>query len=57
MFESDSDENQSDREELKINERYAHKYNEWRNKEEQQKCNFCSTSPLEVDCLNPHFIF
>jgi hypothetical protein len=35
MFESDSD---GEVKELKINEKYANKYNEWRNKEEQQKC-------------------
>ena len=36
MFESDSDDNNE--KELKINEKYANRYNEWRNKEEQQKC-------------------
>jgi hypothetical protein len=37
MFESDSDDNNNNTEGIKINEKYATNYDNWRNKEEIQK--------------------
>ena len=43
-----NDDNSDDEGELKINDKYAERYNQWRGKEEYQKC---KKEPLHCLCI------
>ena len=48
ILNSDSEEDDDNKVELKINDRYADRYNTWREKEEMQKCELGKLLTIDI---------